>query len=65
MKNFGESLKRCPCCGCEAVLYPVFINRGRLGQTQEFIVACKGCGLNTSRYGTPEDAQRAWNKRKM
>lgn len=56
-------VKRCPCCGEEAELGLVFINRGILGHTQEYVVYCRGCELQTKKYATPEAAQLAWNKR--
>ena len=52
-------IKRCPCCGGDALLTVLANSNGRITAW----VRCEDCGLSSEMYEDADDALAAWNKR--
>ena len=61
-------MKRCPFCKGEAELVhiPPFVHpkSGRKG-IERWQVVCHGCGVVTAAFLSPEDAEKAWERREV
>lgn len=63
-----KKLKPCPFCHNPNVRMTRYAADGRVRYTDRYAVLCdyneNGCGAESGRYHTPEEAAEMWNRRK-